>query len=731
MKIKPYKRRQNSDFFELSNNNKNIFNIFNIPGKIEDKLITINIDNNNIQFPKENRIKELEISLKPSKNINKSCNFNKTTTKAPSKNEPYLKPKFQLKNRNSFYIHNNKKKNNNEEIKDINMNLFKIYYDEKSKKFKIIKNKSNDKTNKNEYLIQKLKQKNKFIYKVNENNKTNKKIKNNNFDNGLLTNKHSNNKDLNKIKYLYSDTPSQSTTDTKSKKTQTKNETTNSKGQSHNKIKSKKETNGKNKVSKHNNNIYYENLPSFLQRKKKYTKNSKTYKELDNKNKILDNNGKLINKEKAFNNINKDLLIKKINFNNIDNDMTHKKKIEKNYNKEINKKEFTCHKNNFSLNMTYDKGNLKKIFEPKNINFNNNNNSGIQNIKKLYISSVKTRNTKDERKTNINKFDNINSYTQNNNNYQRKTYEYKNNYLYHFFKDRKNEFIRNKSLGNNFFNNENSYSVSKESSFLDKPNLSFNNNLFRNKFIKSQNNVINDLDESIINKTKNILKLNSKGKYKEAENICDKNFSKTSLLLNNFVSNFERYPKRIIQQSHKNFREKIINIPNISYLMNSKAMSENERQNLFNNTFNRNKRPCSLYLNKNLTLKEKNILHNNISLNDYYNNAVYKNNNLTINNINISPNNLGFNNRNIGGINKNYATFDNKKEIEMNKLSKNTNLKKYFNSIQYNSSENLINQKINNSIFKFNRNKSNNIHSHNTSLNYIPSILSLNRAIIG
>ena len=381
--------------------------------------------------------------------------------------------------------------------------------------------------------------------------------------------------------------------------------------------------------------------------------------------------------------------------------------------------------------MTYDKGNLKKIFEPKNINFNNNNNSGIQNIKKLYISSVKTRNTKDERKTNINKFDNINSYTQNNNNYQRKTYEYKNNYLYHFFKDRKKEFIRNKSLGNNFFNNENSYSVSKESSFLDKPNLSFNNNLFRNKFIKSQNNVINDLDESIINKTKNILKLNSKGKYKEAENICDKNCSKTSLLLNNFVSNFERYPKRIIQQSHKNFREKIINIPNISYLMNSKAMSENERQNLFNNTFNRNKRPCSLYLNKNLTLKEKNILHNNISLNDYYNNAVYKNNNLTINNINISPNNLGFNNRNIGGINKNYATFDNKKEIEINKLSKNTNLKKYFNSIQYNSSENLINQKINNSIFKFNRNKSNNIHSHNTSLNYIPSILSLNRAIIG
>ena len=71
MKIKPYKRRQNSDFFELSNNNKNIFNIFNIPGKIEDKLITINIDNNNIQFPKENRIKELEISLKPSKHINK------------------------------------------------------------------------------------------------------------------------------------------------------------------------------------------------------------------------------------------------------------------------------------------------------------------------------------------------------------------------------------------------------------------------------------------------------------------------------------------------------------------------------------------------------------------------------------------------------------------------------------------------------------------------------------
>ena len=92
-------------------------------------------------------------------------------------------------------------------------------------------------------------------------------------------------------------------------------------------------------------------------------------------------------------------------------------------------------------------------------------------------------------------------------------------------------------------------------------------------------------------------------------------------------------------------------------------------------------------------------------------------------------------NKNLEGIYKNYSTFENKKELDynnnINKLSKvNVNLKKFINANQYNSSENLINQKINNNVFKFDRNKSNFRHSHNTSLNYIPSLLTINRAFI-
>ena len=700
MNVKLYKRRENTDSFKPNNNSLNVNNLeFNTQGKIKEKFITINT--NSIPFPKENRIKELEISLKPNNIIRKI---------SPRNDKPYLKPKFQLKNRNSFCIKNKATKNNDKTefktkdvLSDINLNLFKIYYDENIKKLKIIKDKNINKENEQ-------KDNDKDNY---SNYKTNIKIDKNNYKNDLSSSKNTKSKkgkNISDMKYLYPDTPTQSTTtenksDTKSLKTQTKKGTTNSKRQSN--IKKKNEINEK--VKKVKKNIHYDKLSNFLQKKKQFKKIDKTYKEMYNGNKKLNNNEmksfeKTLNKKKTG--INKDILIKKINFNNLEKES---------FNESI-KKKFISHKNNLSLNMTFEPEIIKNIFYKKNNNVNNKNN----NIKKLYISSVKTRNIQDLKNNNLNNLDNIQSCK----NAQRNTIQFPDNYLFNFFRGRKKDLLRNNSHGNGNQNlsNNNSNNISRESSFFDKQNLSFNNNLFKHNTL----NFIKEKNENILNKTKNILKLN------ESKKVFTNKNSQRYLILDNYESNFDRYPKRIIQQSHKNFKEKIINIPNISYFMNSKSMKETEKKSLLENKFNRNKRPCSLYFNKNFIGKEK----CNITLNDYYNNAVYKNNNLTINNINISPNNIGYNNKHFGGMNKNFSVVGNKKEIDINnninKLSKfNFNLKKFISLNENNSSQNFckdINQRTidNNNIFKFNRNKLNFQHSHNTSMNFIPSFLSLN-----
>ena len=98
MNVKIEKRIDNSDYFNHINNLND--NDFNTKGKIQEKLITINTSS--IPFPKENRIKELEITLKPRK-------MNRILS---PKNEPYLKPQFKLKNRNSFFIKKNTKSMN-------------------------------------------------------------------------------------------------------------------------------------------------------------------------------------------------------------------------------------------------------------------------------------------------------------------------------------------------------------------------------------------------------------------------------------------------------------------------------------------------------------------------------------------------------------------------------------------------------------------------------------------
>ena len=685
MNVKPYKKRENSDFFQPINSN--ILNNIDInsQGKIQEKLITINA--HNIPYPKENKIKELEITLKPNK-------INNIIISPKNDHQPYLKPKFNLKNRNSFFIKSkNKVKTEfmtNDGIKDLNLNLLRIYYDENGKNIKIIREKDINKEKEKE-------KNNKNDIKNNSNNKTsNKKNKINNI-NDSSSNKNTKSKkgtNSKENKYFYPDTPSQSTTtenksDTKSIKTRTKNGTTNSKRQSDDK--NKNSINEKNKIFKEK--VYYDNLPLFLKKKKQLKKIAKTYKDLYNINKKINNNGKKQSYEKTQNNKiqninNKDVLIKKINFNNIEV-------------KETQKKKFISHKNNLSLNMTFERENIKNILYKKNIN---------NNLKKLYISSVKTRNVPDLKKINndnLNNFDNIRSCK----NAQRNTIQFPESYLFNFYRERKKEFFRNKSFGNQNMNLTNNYSnnISRESSFYEQPQSNLSFTLFKN----NAQNFMNENNESILNKTKNILKLNEAKK-----NYFTNNNSKKYIILNNYESNFDRYPKRVIQQSHKNFREKIINIPNISYFINSKSMNEAEKENLIENKLNKNKRPCSLYFNKNILGKEK----CNVSLNDYYNNAVYRNNNLTINNININQNSLGII-RHVAETCKNELDINN----NINKLSKlNINLKKFIGFNPNNSTQNLCKEN-NNNIFKFNRNKTNIKHMHNTSLNIGNSFLSLNK----
>jgi len=684
MNVKPYKNRENSDFFKPINSN--ILNNIDInsQGKIQEKLITINA--HNIPYPKENKIKELEITLKPNK-------INNIIISPKNDHQPYLKPKFNLKNRNSFFIKSkNKVKTEfmtNDGIKDLNLNLLRIYYDENGKNIKIIREKDINKEKEKE-------KNNKNDIKNNSNNKTsNKKNKINNINDSSSNKNTKSKKGTSKEnKYFYPDTPSQSTTtenksDTKSIKTRTKNGTTNSKRQSDDK--NKNSINEKNKIFK--GKVYYDNLPLFLKKKKQLKKIAKTYKDLYNINKKINNNGKKQSYEKTQNNKiqninNKDVLIKKINFNNIEV-------------KETQKKKFISHKNNLSLNMTFERENIKNILYKKN---NNNN------LKKLYISSVKTRNVPDLKKINndnLNNFDNIRSCK----NAQRNTIQFPESYLFNFYRERKKEFFRNKSFGNQNMNLTNNYSnnISRESSFYEQPQSNLSFTLFKN----NAQNFMNENNESILNKTKNILKLNEAKK-----NYFTNNNSKKYIILNNYESNFDRYPKRVIQQSHKNFREKIINIPNISYFINSKSMKEAEKENLIENKLNKNKRPCSLYFNKNILGKEK----CNVSLNDYYNNAVYRNNNLTINNININQNSLGIN-RHVAETCKNELDINN----NINKLSKlNINLKKFIGFNPNNSTQNLCKEN-NNNIFKFNRNKTNIKHMHNTSMNIGNSFLSLNK----
>ena len=115
---------------------------------------------------------------------------------------------------------------------------------------------------------------------------------------------------------------------------------------------------------------------------------------------------------------------------------------------------------------------------------------------------------------------------------------------------------------------------------------------------------------------------------------------------------------------------------------------------------NKNKRPCSLYINKNQLIgkKDKNEIKSNnfFSLNDYYNSAIDKDSHLNNNIINQNKNKMEANqykiiNKNAGQGNK----IDNNDDSLLNEnIKRNLYDRKFINLSQNSSSKQLFNKRI-------------------------------------
>ena len=129
----------------------------------------------------------------------------------------------------------------------------------------------------------------------------------------------------------------------------------------------------------------------------------------------------------------------------------------------------------------------------------------------------------------------------------------------------------------------------------------------------------NDNQISLLNKTKEILKI-KEDSIKKYSHMKRKSKLNDSLCLLDFApKSFMKIKKNKYSEKINNkINEKIINIPNTEYYQKTKIISDNIQQNSINkdNLLNKNKRPCSLYINKKMGRKEKNI-KNNCILNKY------------------------------------------------------------------------------------------------------------------
>ena len=813
MNINNNRKSQKSDH---SLNDKITSKYYTSSGKIKEKFIMFNNEKSNT---KENKIKELEIIIKntkienkipkiPKSNGNSKLNSIQKSKKTPNK-EPYLKPKFCVKNKNSFSIkHKNKNlnknktnnNNTNDEINNIYLNFFKVYYDENGKKIKIIKNKSNYKKNKSKEIVLTQKSNNKNIrsntniinYNINnynnnnsnnnyinkENNDNNKFKKNYNTDlsDSIFSKKKDNNKNnLIEIKYFYPDTPSQSTATDNKSIAKSGTVLTNKDDNNNNIINPvssfitiNKEFNMNEKNNIIRDNIYYDNLPLFLKKRNILKKNDKKYKKKNIDKKIILNKADKISMKESVRKLNTELSqgLLKTKFNDGRFTMHHKssdnneKDININlnsYNKNILKNDINLDNrinyfhndiSNLTLNMTFEQNNITNTI---------NTNPDNSKIKNIYISSFKKRNMKKElHKLNPlclnNKLENIEGRTRN----IRHSIGLRGNYiLFNYYRDQNSNIKENNSLGYQNMKNYNSNLDSKNNSLHDDSNLSYNrNNIIRYKSSNYFNtnafiNSINENEISILNKTKEILKINDDENEKNNNillseidnNQNDNNIisNRKTITLNNSY-NYLDFLRNSFFENHKNkYNEKIINIPNIEYYSNAKTINEISQQNIGSNfsQFSKIKRPCSLYINKKLGENDK-INKRSFTLSDYYNNAIDRDTHLNMN-LNNNVNNFSSiydNDRNKNyqykriiknNISNNGDEFRQKQfAFDKNKTLNNNTNNRFINLNQNDDSQQLINRKINN-IFKFNRNKYFIKHSANSSLNFIPSAFLMNK----
>ena len=813
MNINNNRKSQKSDH---SLNDKITSKYYSSSGKIKEKFIMFNNEKSNT---KENKIKELEIIIKntkienkipkiPKSNGNSKLNSIQKSKKTPNK-EPYLKPKFCVKNKNSFSIkHKNKNlnknktnnNNTNDEINNIYLNFFKVYYDENGKKIKIIKNKSNYKKNKSKEIVLTQKSNNKNIrsntniinYNINnynnnnsnnnyinkENNDNNKFKKNYNSDlsDSIFSKKKDNNKNnLMEIKYFYPDTPSQSTATDNKSIAKSGTVLTNKDDNNNNIINPvssfitiNKEFNMNEKNNIIRDNIYYDNLPLFLKKRNILKKNDKKYKKKNIDKKIILNKADKISMKESVRKLNTELSqgLLKTKFNDGRFTMHHKssdnneKDININlnsYNKNILKNDINLDNrinyfhndiSNLTLNMTFEQNNITNTI---------NTNPDNSKIKNIYISSFKKRNMKKElHKLNPlclnNKLENIEGRTRN----IRHSIGLRGNYiLFNYYRDQNSNIKENNSRGYQNMKNYNSNLDSKNNSLHDDSNLSYNrNNIIRYKSSNYFNtnafiNSINENEISILNKTKEILKINDDENEKNNNillseidnNQNDNNIisNRKTITLNNSY-NYLDFLRNSFFENHKNkYNEKIINIPNIEYYSNAKTINEISQQNIGSNfsQFSKIKRPCSLYINKKLGENDK-INKRSFTLSDYYNNAIDRDTHLNMN-LNNNVNNFSSiydNDRNKNyqykriiknNISNNGDEFRQKQfAFDKNKTLNNNTNNRFINLNQNDDSQQLINRKINN-IFKFNRNKYFIKHSANSSLNFIPSAFLMNK----
>ena len=813
MNINNNRKSQKSDH---SLNDKITSKYYSSSGKIKEKFIMFNNEKSNT---KENKIKELEIIIKntkienkipkiPKSNGNSKLNSIQKSKKTPNK-EPYLKPKFCVKNKNSFSIkHKNKNlnknktnnNNTNDEINNIYLNFFKVYYDENGKKIKIIKNKSNYKKNKSKEIVLTQKSNNKNIrsntniinYNINnynnnnsnnnyinkENNDNNKLKKNYNTDlsDSIFSKKKDNNKNnLLEIKYFYPDTPSQSTATDNKSIAKSGTVLTNKDDNNNNIINPvssfitiNKDFNMNEKNNIIRDNIYYDNLPLFLKKRNILKKNDKKYKKKNIDKKIILNKADKISMKESVRKLNTELSqgLLKNKFNDGRFTMHHKssdnneKDININlnsYNKNILKNDINLDNrinyfhndiSNLTLNMTFEQNNITNTI---------NTNPDNSKIKNIYISSFKKRNMKKElHKLNPlclnNKLENIEGRTRN----IRHSIGLRGNYiLFNYYRDQNSNIKENNSRGYQNMKNYNSNLDSKNNSLHDDSNLSYNrNNIIRYKSSNYFNtnafiNSINENEISILNKTKEILKINDDENEKNNNillseidnNQNDNNIisNRKTITLNNSY-NYLDFLRNSFFENHKNkYNEKIINIPNIEYYSNAKTINEISQQNIGSNfsQFSKIKRPCSLYINKKLGENDK-INKRSFTLSDYYNNAIDRDTHLNMN-LNNNVNNFSSiydNDRNKNyqykriiknNISNNGDEFRQKQfAFDKNKTLNNNTNNRFINLNQNDDSQQLINRKINN-IFKFNRNKYFIKHSANSSLNFIPSAFLMNK----